>query len=56
MYLFIENIKDAIRDDIGLFNRYLNFIGMDGMTDRCQFTEVSGNANPTTPAPLLVQR
>lgn len=56
MYLYIENIKDAICDDVGLFYRYLNFIGIDGITNPCNFTELKGGANTALPAPLLVQR
>lgn len=55
VYEFIENITEALRGDLGLFNKYLTFIDVDNTRIDYKALDLPGMPAVCMPAPHLVE-
>lgn len=55
VYEFIENITEALRGDLALFNKYLTFIDVDNTRIDYKALELPGTPVTCVPTPHLVE-
>jgi hypothetical protein len=56
VYAFIENITEAIKGDLGLFNSYIQIIDLNNIKENYRAIELPGMSANTQPMPQLIQQ